>query len=117
MKSPTWTKAIKASADPERARHYLELLAATKAGGVLGAFPAEQARILAALFSGSQALSVSLIARPDWLEVLSPQKLGFPRRKEGLLGEAESAVAPLLRAKDYGLALGRLRQFKQREML
>src|SRR5437773_5144299 len=117
MKSPSWTKAIRESADPERARHFLGLLAATRAGGVLGAFSAEQARILAALFSGSQALSVWLIANPDWLEVVAPQNLGFARRKEGVLSEAESAVESLLPAKDYTLALGRLRQFKQREML
>src|ERR1035438_4289423 len=54
--TPTWTNAIKTCADPQRARKFLELLTATSAGPELTAASDEQARILAALFSGSQAL-------------------------------------------------------------
>ena len=57
MKTPAWTNAIKTCADPQRARQFLDLLAATSAGAALPAASGEQARILAALFSGSQALS------------------------------------------------------------
>ena len=78
---------------------------------------AEQARVLAALFSGSQALGNLLVARPDWLSVLEPEALKFPRRKQGLRNEVNRWLKPLLAASDYGAALTRLREFKQREML
>ena len=52
MKNPVWTNAIKGCADPQRAKHFLELLATTDAGAALQASASEQARILAALFSG-----------------------------------------------------------------
>src|SRR6266446_3453291 len=117
MKSPIWRKAIKDSADPKRARHFLELLAATGAGAELKQVSAEQARVLALLFSGSQALSTLLVAHPDWLTSLAPEVLQFPRRKEGLLKEVNAWLEPLLEGPDYGAALARLRQFKQLQML
>ena len=117
MKNPVWTNAIKTCADPQRARHFLDLLAATSAGAALQAASAEQARILAALFSGSQALSNLLVARPDWLGALEPEALKFPRRKQGLRNEVNRWLKPLLAASDFGAALARLREFKQREML
>ena len=116
-KNPAGTKAIKASADPERARQSFELLAATDAGKALPVCSAEQARVLAALFSGSQALSNLLLARPDWLAVLDPDALKFPRRKQGLRNEVNRWLKPLLAALDYGVALKSVREFKQREML
>ena len=67
MKNPVWTKALKKSADPQRARHFFELLAATSAGGALAKASDEQARVLAALFSGSEAQSNLLVAHPEWL--------------------------------------------------
>ena len=70
-----------------------------------------------ALFSGSQALSNLLVARPDWLGVLEPEALKFPRRKQGLRNEVNRWLKPLLAASDFGAALTRLREFKQREML
>src|ERR1035441_1402570 len=117
MKNPAWTNAMKACADPRRARHFLELLTATNAGSALQGFSTEQARILAAFFSGSQALSNLLVARPDWLSALEPEVLKFPRRKQGLRGEVSRWLKPLLAAGDSGAALTCLRQFKQREML
>ncbi len=117
MKNPVWTNAIKSCADPQRARHFLELLAASSAGAALPIFPAEQARVLAALFSGSRALSNLLVARPDWLAVLELEALKYPRRKQGLRNEVSRWLNPLLAAADFGTALRRLREFKQREML
>jgi hypothetical protein len=116
MKNPVWTSAIKTCADPQRARHFLDLLAATSAGTGLQAASHEQARILAALFSGSQALSNLLVARPDWLSALEPELLKFPRRKQGLRSEVSRWLKPLLAAGDFGAALTRLREFKQREI-
>jgi glutamate-ammonia-ligase adenylyltransferase len=115
--NPAWTNAIKTCADPQRARKFLELLTATSAGPTLLAAAGDQARILAVLFSGSQALGNLLVARPDYLGVLEPQALGFPRRKQGMRNEVNQWLKPLLAASDYGAALTRLREFKQREML
>jgi glutamate-ammonia-ligase adenylyltransferase len=117
MKNPVWTNAIKSCADPQRAKQFLELLAATSAGTALQASSAEQARILAALFSGSRALSNLLVARPEWFGVLEPEGLKFPRRKQGLRNESSRWLKPLLAASDFAAALIRVREFKQREML
>ncbi|HVM48297.1 MAG TPA: hypothetical protein VMU04_09730 [Candidatus Acidoferrum sp.] len=114
---PAWAKALGASADAPRARHFFELLAATSAGAALQACSAEQARVLAALLGGSQALSNLLVARPDWLAALEPDALKYPRRKQGLRNEVNPWLKPLLAASDYGAALTRLREFKSREML
>ena len=54
MKNPVWANAIKSCADPQRANHFFDLLAATSIGEVLKVSSVEQARILAALFSGSR---------------------------------------------------------------
>jgi glutamate-ammonia-ligase adenylyltransferase len=117
MKNPVWTDAIKTCPAPQRARQFLDLLAATSAGAALQTAPAEQARVLAALFSGSQALSNLLVARPDWLGALEPDALKFPRHKQGLRNEVSRWLKPLLTASDFGGALTRVREFKQREML
>src|SRR5512142_931713 len=117
MNNPDWTNAIKTCAEPQRARHFFDLPAATDAGPGIQACSAEQARVLAALFSGSQALSNLLVARPDWLGALEAEALKFPRRKQGLRNEVGRWLKPLLAAADFGAALARLREFKQREML
>ncbi|MEY2428287.1 MAG: [glutamine synthetase] adenylyltransferase / [glutamine synthetase]-adenylyl-L-tyrosine, partial [Verrucomicrobiota bacterium] len=117
MKSPVWSKALKICADPHRAKHFLALLQATDAARALQSASAEQARIVAALFSGSQALSNLLVSHPDWIELLAPETLKFPRRKEGLNKEVGAWLNRLLEVQDYAGALSRLRNFKQREML
>jgi glutamate-ammonia-ligase adenylyltransferase len=117
MTSATWTKAIKASADPSRAKHFLKLLAETGAGTVLQKASAEQCAIVAALFSGSQALSTLLVSHPDFLELLAPEQLKFPRRKQGLQNEVNSCLSPLLESRNYASAFSRIREFKQRQML
>ena len=65
-------KILQAAADPERAEKYFSQLGETSAAAALKKASLEQARIMAALFSGSQALSEQLIARPEWLSELSP---------------------------------------------
>ncbi len=117
MNTPVWTEAIKTCAGPQRAGRFLDLLTAAGGGSALPPVSAEQARILAALFSGSQALSNLLVARPDWLNVLEPESLKYPRRKQGLRNEVNRWLKPLLAASDFGAALAQLREFKQREML
>jgi glutamate-ammonia-ligase adenylyltransferase len=112
-----WKKALRSSADPQRAEHFFELLAATSADKVLPKYSAEQARILASLLSGSKALSEVIIAHPDRLDLLAPEPLKFPRRKQGLGQEVNGLLAPLVAAQDFSAALRALRQFKQHEQL
>src|SRR4051794_12804861 len=115
MKNFALNKVIQASVDPERAKHFFGLLAG--AGG-LRSFEkssAKQLHLLAALFSGSQALGNLLVAHPDWIDGLEIERLRFPRREQGLRHEVESWLRGLIEAKDYGTALARVREFKQRE--
>src|SRR5258708_1697483 len=116
-KENCWTNAIKGCADPQRAAHYFKLLADTSAGPELSKASLDQSQLLCALFSGAQALSTLLVAHPDWLHDLTSEKLKFPRRKQGLQNEVNGWLPGLLIAGDYTAALGRLRQFKEREML
>jgi glutamate-ammonia-ligase adenylyltransferase len=117
MKNPLWTKAIKASADPQRAKHFADLLATVSAGAGLAQYDAEQIRVLVALFSGSQALSELLVSNPDWLAALDLKHIEYPRRAQGFRGEVQARLKPLLVARDYNGALAQIRRFKQREML
>jgi glutamate-ammonia-ligase adenylyltransferase len=101
-------------ADPPRARAALEQLRASDAAAAVRKLSTEQARILAALVSGSQSALELLTAHPDWLgPLLAPGFLTHPRREEGLRRELESGLAQ----EDCESAFRRLRQFKQREML
>ncbi len=112
-----WTKALKANADPARARHFLELLSTTTARESLKQFDSEEARVACALFSGSQALSTALVSHPDWLKVLNPEVLKFPRRKQGLEQELTADLEKFSAATEPGAALARVREFKNRELL
>jgi len=115
--SPVWSAAAESCADPARARHFLELLSVTAAQTAIAAVGGEQARILAAVFSGSPAMSNLLVTHPDWLSVLEPERLNFPRRAQGVRQEAATLLQPLLAAQEFTGALAALREFKQREML
>jgi glutamate-ammonia-ligase adenylyltransferase len=117
VKNSALTKAIQSSADPDRARHFFELLSETDARAGLANISPEQATILAALFSGSQALGNLLIAHPDWLSILDVDRLRFPRRVQGFRNEIQTWLPGLVETKDYAAALSHVRQFKHREML
>ncbi|PWU10766.1 MAG: hypothetical protein C5B50_24670 [Verrucomicrobia bacterium] len=132
MKSAVWKRAIKDCADPARARHFLELLDAALKTPREGTRPtaiaqvsadwlqnasAEQAEILAALFSGSNAQSNLLLANPEWLSSLDPDALRFPRRKQGLRNELDACVRPLREGRDNAAAFGQVRRFKEMGML
>jgi glutamate-ammonia-ligase adenylyltransferase len=118
MQNAVWQKAISSCAAPERAQQYLEQLKTAGTGALLKKASPEQARVLAALFSGSQALSEWLVAHPDWLaESLDAELLQKPRHKQGLQREVERWLRPFLDAGQPGGAYGPLREFKQREML
>jgi [glutamine synthetase] adenylyltransferase / [glutamine synthetase]-adenylyl-L-tyrosine phosphorylase len=117
MKSSAVANAIRSAADQERARHFFELLSETDARAALAKISAAQAGLLAALFSGSQVLGNLLAAHPDWLKHLEVERLRFPRRDQGLRHEVQGWLRELLTRKDYATALGRVREFKHREML
>ncbi len=115
-KNVLWENAVKESADPKRAKAYGEQMA-----GLLPdyfkALTKPQAKVTAALFSGSRALTELLITRPDWIEVIAVERLENPRRIEGLRREVGAFVTPALETGEYSTALKQLREFKQREML
>ncbi|HWC61487.1 MAG TPA: glutamate-ammonia-ligase adenylyltransferase, partial [Verrucomicrobiae bacterium] len=117
MKNAVVTKAIRSSADPERAKHFFDLLSKTEVGAALSKISASQINLLAALFSGSQVLGNLLVAHPDWLSHLDIEHLRFPRRDQGLRSEVQGWLKDLLDARDYSSAFSRIREFKQREML
>src|SRR4051812_42925654 len=94
-----WAKAIRSSADPERVRHFLELLSAAGAGR-LGGASADQAKVLAAVLGGSTALSIQLSQNPEWIELLEKELLRYPRRKQGLQQEVNAWLKPLLASGD-----------------
>ena len=118
MRNPALQHAIEASADPHRAKHGFDQLKATQTSTALKRLSADQARILAALFSGSQALGELLLKHPDWLQqTLDPALLQHPRLEQGLRRQVNAWLKPLLAARDFATALAQLRLFKQREML
>jgi [glutamine synthetase] adenylyltransferase / [glutamine synthetase]-adenylyl-L-tyrosine phosphorylase len=117
MKNSALTKAIRLSVDPERAKHFFDLLSETTARGTLQKISADQAKLLAALFSGSRVLGNLLVAHPDWLNHLEIKHLRFPRREQGLRNEVQGWLAGYLDAKDFVAAFAAVREFKQREML
>jgi glutamate-ammonia-ligase adenylyltransferase len=117
LNSKVWKKALGDSADPQRARHHLGLLAETSAASVLAEASIEQAEILAAIGSGSHALTNLLAARPEWLEVIRPEAVEFGRRKQGLRQERDQWLQKSLEAGDFAGALAQVRELKAREML
>lgn len=117
MKSAVWTRALNTSADPQRALHHFNLLAATSARETLARMNAESVRVIAALLSGSEALSAQLIAKPDWLDVLTSERLQKAPPVQHLRAHLQQTVEPHLRTGDYPAACAAVRQFKQREML
>jgi len=117
MKISALSKAAAASADPARARHFVELLTATSAGPALKKVSSEQARLLAALLAGSETLGNALVAHPDWLKTLDIEALRFPRREQGLRNEVAGWLEAAQAGGDFAAAAGRLREFKHREWL
>src|SRR4051812_37477084 len=114
--SRPWKEALKASADPERARKFL-LQLASKAGEALQRFDPEAARLVVSLFSGSLAVSEWLIKHPEWLETIAPESLRNPRREQGLRREVNEWLEPALASRNHSEALSKLRSFHRRELM
>lgn len=118
MSRNTWAATLRQAPDAERARQYYTALMQTSAGPLLDRATPEARRVLAALFSGSQALSEWLQAHPEHVaDLLELEALQQPRPAEGLRREVHAWLNPALEAQDYAGALRRLREFKQRQML
>jgi glutamate-ammonia-ligase adenylyltransferase len=112
-----WDRVIRGCADPERAGRFVTALAQTDARPLMERASAEHVRIAVALLSGSQALGETLLAHPDWLALLEPERLRHPRRIQGLRSEVGTALQPALAQRDFAGALASVRRFKQRELL
>jgi glutamate-ammonia-ligase adenylyltransferase len=117
MQKVSWKDAAGASADPARAAHFFELLAATDAAPQLEKFSAPQLGVLAAVFAGSPFLGGLLVAHPDWLPVLDLNWIEHPRTVQGFQREIGEWLEPKLAKGDHADALAALRRFKQRELL
>jgi glutamate-ammonia-ligase adenylyltransferase len=118
MKTPPWKNAMKHAADPARAQNGFNELAAVTSAATLDALTEDHTRILAALFSGSQAMTLLLLKHPEWVNtLLTPEHLAHPRQAQGLRREVNAFLQPALQSKNNAEALAQLRQFKQRELL
>lgn len=113
-----WQDALAAGADPVRARQFHARLLEAGAGPVLEAASPEAARVLTALWSGSQVLGEWLVQHPEWLpDFLDVEGLRRARSPSGLRSEVEAWLAPALAAGRYEEALARLRGFQRRELV
>jgi glutamate-ammonia-ligase adenylyltransferase len=118
MQPNVLSKAVEASADPNRAQSVLDRLADTSAASLLKKLKADPAKIICALIAGSAASAELLVAHPDWISaLLEPGALEHPRAAQGLKREVDKWLRPLLKADDYATAFSTLREFKQRDML
>jgi glutamate-ammonia-ligase adenylyltransferase len=118
MQNSVWKKAVNSCADSQRAQAHFDQFNSTSARAFLKKLSPEDARILAALFSGSQALSDLLIAHAEWFAVcLHTESLQKPRQKQGLERELRAGLDRVLQGRDYEKAYAFVREFKQREML
>jgi glutamate-ammonia-ligase adenylyltransferase len=117
MKTSNWSNALKTAPDPQRAGHYYRLLQTSAPPKALEGITSEQAAIICALFSGSQALSTWIVTHPEVLEITAPEALKFPRRKEGLRKMSSEWFTSAVAQKDYASALRQTRELKQKEMV
>ena len=116
MLNSVWATAMEQSGDHERVGHYLAQLGDTVAGKWLERAGAEEARVAAALFSGSQALSDWLVSHPDQVEVVFDlDRLRNARQVQGLKREIGAWLDRCLDKRDHTEAFERARAFKQRE--
>src|SRR6185436_20853079 len=109
MPKTVWEVAEGSSADPQRAAHYAKQLFPHLPEKWRKDLTAEQAHVLAALLSGSRALSELLITRPEWIEVVQADHLQSPRQKQGLHREVGSFLEPALKVQDYQGGFAKLR--------
>lgn len=116
MRSEVWQQALVEAPWPEWAERHLAMLEESEGAGRLAGVNREQARILAALLSGSRIAAERLRRHPEWLEwLLDLEAMKHPRRRTFLQREVEAAVGPRLSQGDYTGAMNWLRGFRARE--
>ncbi|HYE32498.1 MAG TPA: bifunctional [glutamate--ammonia ligase]-adenylyl-L-tyrosine phosphorylase/[glutamate--ammonia-ligase] adenylyltransferase [Methylomirabilota bacterium] len=112
-----WQRAIKASADPERAERYFRNLSSGSARELLESLSDESRRVLAQVLSGSRALSEQLLANPEWLDdIKDVELLKQPRQAQGINRDVAQFLTPALQTKEYSSAFRELRRWKQRQI-
>ncbi len=111
--APNWRKLAKGAPDPERVEQFGHQFTRTLAARHLNLGLEKQQSILAAIFSGSRALSETLLAHPEWLPILDPETLKYPRKREGVFRDGRA----ILTSTSSEEAFRELRNLKQREML
>src|SRR5829696_786528 len=107
MAKDVWESAIASAAVPERARRAWERLQALDRARHLATMDIEQARIIAALASGSEWAIDWLVSYPEGSEELNPEKLRSARHISELRRKAEAWFLPLLKTASYQEALDR----------
>lgn len=118
MHSPVWRDALAAGADPARAQQFYARFLEAGTGAVLNTASPEAARVLTALWSGSQVLGEWLLQHPEWLpDLLDVEGLRRARSEAGLRREVETWLAPALAERREAEALARLRAFQRRELV
>jgi len=82
-------------------------LGATPLARELARASTAQARLLAALFSGSPALSALLVKHSEWVAALRLEHLRHPRRETRAAPRNECVgCKPAIQARDYTIGLG-----------
>ncbi len=117
MKKPEWEKLIGASADPVRARQFLDSFTDGDVRRQLKELSAESKRVLVTVLGASGALGELLLAKPEWLPLLEYEHIRHPRQLSGFQREVHGLIAEKMEGADYAGALTELRRFKQRETL
>jgi glutamate-ammonia-ligase adenylyltransferase len=116
MADELWDGILSAAPAPERARQAWQKTVAAARESV-ASMSCEDARIMAALWSGSEWATEWLVKHPEWIEGLRAERLASPRPAAALRREVEAWFAARWGAQDYAGALAQLRQFRQREMI
>ena len=114
----TLAEAVAVSADPARARHFHDAFQTAGVDGPWLVAEGEPARVLAAVWSGSQVLGDWLVQHPDWLPMLLDiEGLQSPRTVRALQTELGAWLPAALRSGDFTGALARVRELQRRELL
>jgi glutamate-ammonia-ligase adenylyltransferase len=117
MKNARWKKILSDCADAERAGHFHRLLLEAVGEDVQLEWSEEKARVVAALFSGSESLSTTLLSHPQWADSLDPERLRFPRRKQGFAQELQRLMQPHVETSSYAAGFASVREFHQEQLL
>ncbi len=118
MQNSSLADALASCADPLRARQHHDAFVGANGEVDLRKLDAEGARVLTALWSGSQILGEWLVQHPNWLgQFLAVEGMKEPRRVRTLRDEIDRWLRPGLAEGDFTGVVNRLRQLQQRELM